>query len=475
MAVFGPAAIVASVAIGAGETIIVVRAGSWAGYDLLWLLLLGVAVKGICVTYLLGRYTAVSGEHLGPRLVHFPGPRGWLLLAIIAMDLIAAGPLFAAIARPCGNLIHHLLAVNPATASGPGTPVPDPPQLWPAIYATFFVLLVLRLSLRITYHQLERQQVIVCGILVMGTMIGTFLVRPDLAEALAGFMKFGQLPKQTPAWAPSDVRNQPLLTMATTFGYVGGTVMSYIVYANWIGIHGWGLCGHPDIEAIRARAEQGKPADYLPQDPQQVARLRRLLAPLRWDVALGALVLLFVTASFMMSGAAVLYPLLEAGEIKEVFSGWSLLTDQAHVWRNIHPTLVWVYYVSVLAALWGTLHALPEIYSRVTHEFTTAIWPDSSWSLERVRQVMCWFLLAVTVPLLWIDVDFGPLTWIVAFLATNASVALAMIGALWLNFQLPSAFRTRWWMLTAGVVSAAILVTVSVINGWGLLRQLTGL
>jgi len=50
MAMFGPAAIVASVAIGAGETIVVVRAGSWAGYNLMWLVLLSVIVKGIFVT-----------------------------------------------------------------------------------------------------------------------------------------------------------------------------------------------------------------------------------------------------------------------------------------------------------------------------------------------------------------------------------------------------------------------------------------
>src|SRR3972149_190801 len=67
-ALFGPAAILASVSIGAGETIVVVQAGSWAGYDLLWLVLLSVLTKGICVTYLLGRYTAVSGEAIGQRL-----------------------------------------------------------------------------------------------------------------------------------------------------------------------------------------------------------------------------------------------------------------------------------------------------------------------------------------------------------------------------------------------------------------------
>ena len=40
LAVFGPAAIVASVAIGAGETIVVVRAGAWAW---LWLVVDGLA------------------------------------------------------------------------------------------------------------------------------------------------------------------------------------------------------------------------------------------------------------------------------------------------------------------------------------------------------------------------------------------------------------------------------------------------
>ena len=67
--VFGPAAIVASVSIGAGETIVVVRAGAWAGYITYFgFVLLSCVVKGIFVTYLLGRYTAVSGEYIGNRL-----------------------------------------------------------------------------------------------------------------------------------------------------------------------------------------------------------------------------------------------------------------------------------------------------------------------------------------------------------------------------------------------------------------------
>jgi hypothetical protein len=69
-------------------------------------------------------------------------------------------------------------------------------------------------------------------------------------------------------------------------------------------------------------------------------------------------------------------------------------------------------------------------------------------------------------------VNFATLTAVVSFLATNAGVAVAMLAALYLNFQLPPLYRTRWWMLMAGILSAVILVSVSVISGWELIRSL---
>ena len=42
------------------------------------MVLLSCLVKGVFFTYLIGRYTAVSGELIGHRLVRLPGPRGWL-------------------------------------------------------------------------------------------------------------------------------------------------------------------------------------------------------------------------------------------------------------------------------------------------------------------------------------------------------------------------------------------------------------
>ena len=469
-ALFGPAAILASVSIGAGETIVVVQAGSWAGYDLLWLVLLSVLTKGFCVTYLLGRYTAVSGEAIGQRLVRLPGPRGWLLLAIIALELGAAGPLWAAIARPSGELIHYLL-VEATSPHGTGTLVAHA-AAWKALFGTAFILAALLLGVGQSFAALEKQQVIICTILVLGTIAGTLIVRPDFVAALVGSLRFGHLPADVPPWAPIAAREHWLLTLATTFGYVGGSVMTYIAYANFVGLHGWGLCGHPDVDAIRRRAAAGSPRDYLPNDPAQAQRLRRLLLPLRSDAGIGALVLWIVSASFMIAGAAVLRPRLASGELGAIFNGWSLLTDQGDIWRSIHPSLVWVYYICVVAALWGTVQSYPEIYARVTHDFCTAIWPKQAFSLDRFRLVIAAYVLIVAAPLVWIDVSFATLTAVVAFLATNAGVALAMLAALHLDRQLPPLYRTHRWLLAAGVLSAAILVAASCISGWGLLQQI---
>ncbi|MEX2092165.1 MAG: hypothetical protein WD971_05780, partial [Pirellulales bacterium] len=407
------------------------------------------------------------------RLVRLPGPRGWLLLAIIALELGAAGPLWAAIARPSGELIHYVLAqIATTNGGGAGTLVTHADQ-WKAVFGTAFILAALLLGIGQSFAVLEKQQIVICAVLVLGTIVGTLMVRPDYAATLVGSLRFGHLPADVPPWAPAATREHWLLTLATTFGYVGGSVMTYIAYANFVGMHGWGLCGHPEIEAIRRRAAAGSPRDYLPNDPVQAARLRRLLLPLRFDAGMGALVLWIVSASFMIAGAAVLRPRLESGELGSIFNGWSLLTDQGDIWRNIHPSLVWVYYVCVVAALWGTVQSYPEIYARVTHDFTSAIWPQRQFSLHRFRLVIATYVLLVATPLVWIDVSFATLTAIVAFLATNAGVALAMLAALYLDRQLPPLYRSRWWLFAAGALSAAILTAASCISGWGLLQQFT--
>jgi Mn2+/Fe2+ NRAMP family transporter len=460
---FGPAAILASVSIGAGETIIVVRAGAWLGYGVLWLILLSVLAKGVCVTYFLGRYTAISGETPGARLAKLPGPRGWLLIAFVVLELAAAPALWAAIALPSGELLSFLSLGAEAD--------PALRKFVTCAIATTFIAAALLLSLPASYRFLERQQLVICGILVLGTIVGTLMVRPDYTLALQGLFDFGNIP-QVPPTAPEAFRLNAWPLLAVTFGYVGGSVMTYLVYPDFISLHGWGMTGHPQWQEIRRRAAAGAPGDYLPTTPDEVRTIRRATAPIRWDVACGALVLLVVTASFMMSGAAVLFPRREAGEALGAFEGWHLLTDQASIWSAIHPALVWVYYVCVIAALWGTLQAYPDVYARGITEYARALAPHRAWRQRTVQIWVSLFVFATATAVIWSDVDFNLLTMTVNFLATTLGVALAMLAGLYLNQQLPPAYRTRWWMRLAGIASAVLLIVVSGIAGVGVWQQI---
>jgi Mn2+/Fe2+ NRAMP family transporter len=366
--------------------------------------------------------------------------------------------LWGAIARPSGELLGYL-------------PLGDTSGMGPRIIATLFVVVAILLSLPTSYKMLERQQIIICGLLVLGTIIGTALVRPDWLAALRGFVSFGHIPK-IPASAPPAFTQNAWPLLAVTFGYVGGSVMTYTVYADFIALHRWGMTGHPRVDEIRKLAAAGAPSDYLPTEPNAVAAIRRAVAPVRWDVACGSAVLLVVTASFMMAGAAVLFPRREAGEKLGTFDGWHLLTDQAEIWNAIHPALVWVYYVCVLAGLWGTLQSYPDIYARGTTEYLQAIWPARTWRQRPVQLVICGYVLVTATAVIWSDLNFDAMTQTVSFLATTMAVAVAMLAGLWLNFQLPPQYRTRWWMLAGGIAAAVILVIASVVSGVGVWRQI---
>ena len=294
--------------------------------------------------------------------------------------------------------------------------------------------------------------------------LGGAFAEPWSARKLVGLLAvFGPA-----AIAPRDAVDNPLLTMATAFAYVGGTVMSYVVYANWVGMRRWGMTAHPEIDALRRHAFGHDAIDYLPDDPAEVARVRKSVAPLRWDVGMGAVVLFIVTAAFMVSGAAVLYPL------QSTFEGWGLLTEQRHVWSNIHGSLIWIYYIAIIAALWGTLQALPEVYARVMQEFGQAIRPHRNWSYDRIERIVCGYLLVTTFIVVWLDIPFDILTQVAGFILANLAISLMMAAALYLNFKLPAAYRTRLPMLAGAVASALVLFAFAGISGWGLAGKLFG-
>ena len=265
---FGPAAVVASLGLGVGETIMVTGLGAWSEYGLFWLLILSVVVKGIFVTYLIGRYTAVTGQRIGHRLVMLPGPRSWPIFAIIVAELGLIGMGLTAVAKPCGNLITFLFH-----DALPGNLSFD---TWVNLWTNVIFSAAMAVSLLSSFRMLERQQIVICG----GTIAATLLVKTDVWSMLVGAICFGHLPAAA-QWEPSAVRTDYSLNLVVIFGYVGGSLSGYLANSSWVRMSGWGINSHPKIDDIRQRAGSQRWIDYLPDDPDQARRLRKLLLSLK--------------------------------------------------------------------------------------------------------------------------------------------------------------------------------------------------
>ena len=216
----GPGAIVASATIGAGETVLAVRAGAWGGYGLLWMVLLAAITKSILTLYMLGRYTAASGQAVADKLVEFPGPRGWLLWLVLLLEAAVAPMVFVVIAVPCGRIMSQLLTSLGIFIS----------YKWLALA---FVSLAIGIGMIQKYGTLEKSQTIVCLILLVGALVSASLVGPDISEILRGLFRLGHLPPY-PDWVPRETQERsPFLEMASVFGYAGSIPMNYVVYSNW--------------------------------------------------------------------------------------------------------------------------------------------------------------------------------------------------------------------------------------------------
>lgn len=420
----GPGAIVASATIGAGETVLAVRAGAWARYDLLWLVLLAVLTKSLLTLYMLGRYAAASGEPVANRLVELPGPRGWLLWMVLLLEGLVAPAVFVVIAVPCGQLMGQILSSVGLSIS----------YKWLAL---LFVSLAIIVGMTQQYQTLEKSQVLVCLVLMVGTVVATLLVRPDVWETLKGFVNVGRFPRY-PDWLPAEVKGRsPWLEMSSVFGYAGSIPMNYIAYSNWVLLKGWAAG-----PAVLSRKD-----------------LRRTLAPLRWDVGFNAVLVLLVTTAFMVAGAAILNPL------HRIPTGFDLLTEQAHIFAQISAAMIPVYYVTILAALWGTLNSLPDIYARGAHSILTQTLPATrNLRLRTVMNVFGLTMLALSWLLIWTETTPIILIDLVALFSTNIGVGLTCFAAVWLDGQLPPERRVArpvWW---ATLLSAAVIATMSLVS-----------
>jgi Mn2+/Fe2+ NRAMP family transporter len=322
LAAAGPGIIIAGSIVGSGELIATTKVGAESGFYLLWLILLGCAIK-VFTQIEIGRYTLLHGRTPLEGLNQVPGPRWrvnyivwyWVVMTCFVMlqqGGIAGGVGQAlSIAMPlssAGREYNHTmnqrvaerieaalaaaeLAETAASDDTDGTPkaieaasLPNPPDemVWTLIVclATSVLLYFGRFGL------IELVSMVLVGGFTVTTLatLGMLQFQPHWAITGDEFMqglRFG-LP-------PVEKVRAPLATALAAFGIIGVGAAELIMYPYWCLEKGYARFTGPN-DGTTAWLE----------------RARGWMRMMRFDAWLSMVVYTLATAGFFLLGAAVL-------------------------------------------------------------------------------------------------------------------------------------------------------------------------
>ena len=116
---------------------------------------------------------------------------------------------------------------------------------------------------------------------------------------------------------------------------------------------------------------------------------------------------------------------------------------------------------------------MPEVITRVSHEFLEALWSSREWHYSKIQRFICSYFFVSTFIVIWCDLKFDILTQIAGTLG-NFTVSFMMVLALRLNAKLPSPYRTHRVMWIGGIISALIQIAFAGVSIWSLGGKLFG-
>ncbi|MGH3309528.1 MAG: Nramp family divalent metal transporter [Streptomyces sp.] len=349
---FGPGAIIASLTIGSGESILASREGAVFGYTVLWAVLVGSVAKGALV-YASNRHITLTGEHPMMRFAKvLPGPRGWFPL-LLALICLASFPGWASgVAVALGDYLESLGAGD-ATA-----------------YAVGLLLFAAVLSWVGGYTVLEKVQVAIAGLMVVLVLVAVFVAQPDWLGVLGGLVPggFDYEPFVAEKY-PDIVTTSVWVELVVFMGGLGGGMYDYIGYTGMLREKKWGMLGHREVAAIGDQLSSMGARDRFPlsTDPENVANARAWSRAPLFDMVAAFFAVAVIAIAFMINGAAIL------GEKEQVPEGNDVLTHQSEFLASVAPVFEYFYIVAIVMVLFGTIYAVWEAYSWTTYESLSAI------------------------------------------------------------------------------------------------------
>ena len=374
----GPGIILASSIVGSGELIATTTVGAEAGFVLLWLILIGCAIK-VAPQVEIGRHAIIWGRTPLAAFDAVPGPRlagrGWIywgwavmttlivvqqggILLGVAQTLAAGIPITAAGRE--WNEVHDAAAAariaeasarrrgdreaadaerarSVGFASRAETLVKPPDE---AVWAVVVAVSTAALLAVGRYRVIERVSVVLVGTFVAVTLVAMLFVQLDPTWAISGRELVGGL---VPGLPPAVAGRGPLTTALATFGIIGVGASELMFYPYWCLEKGYGRAVGPRDDS-----------------PAWAGRARGWIRVLQLDAWASMVVYTIVTVAFYLLGAATL------GRLGlRPFGGEMVRSLGAMYGPAFGPWGSELFLVGAFAVLYSTLFAAADGNSRI--------------------------------------------------------------------------------------------------------------
>jgi Mn2+/Fe2+ NRAMP family transporter len=480
LAWIGPGLVLASSIVGSGELIATTTVGAEAGFQLLWLVVLGCAVK-VAAQVEIGRVTLTWGRTPLTAFDSVPGPRlagrGWIFWGWAAMTLLIVvqqGGVLAGVAQtlaagvpltPAGRAWNRLhdqaaearMAEAAARRQGDAAHATElherlealerdiqgltPPLDWTAWALITAAATAAFLALG-RYGLIERAAVVLVGMFTLVTVLAIVLLQFDPAWAISGAeLASGVVPSLPP---PVGGRSA-VSTALATFGIIGVGAAELMFYPYWCLEKGYG-------RAVGPREESAAWAD----------RARGWIRVLQVDAWASMLVYTTVTVAFYLLGAATL------GRLGLRPAGGEMVRTLAAMYTPVFgPGAATLFLVGAFAVLYSTLVSAADGNARIIGDglALAGVIPDTA-DARRVwtrRVAVAWPLVAAGLALLIRE----PVAMVLASGVAQA-IMLAAVGVAVLFFRHraadPRLVPSRGWDLLLWVSCAGLVLA----GGWTL-------
>ena len=438
---FGPGAIVASLNVGSGEVLFPSRSGAMFGYSLLWIFLLVSLLKWV-MAYSSMRHMMLSGAHPYERWSSIPGPRGWLPLFVFLIALLCSPFWSSFLQGILGTVSTWIFQVGDL-------------HIWATVWVVASVLLLAVGG----YNFLEKAQLLILGLMLVGIIVAVIYVRPDWLATLKGIF----IPQVLvyPDWVhksyPTFIGRSEWVELTMYVAAIGGQSYDYLCYASFLRDKKWGranmgIASEGELEQMAGRRDH----------PVRIWVRAAVI-----DTALSFAMIVLIATCFAILGVVILQPQhLVPDDV-------DLLNHQALFLTTLSPMLLPLYQLAIFLAFFGSLYAGPEMGYRIFNEYflTLPHW-RKRLPAGKIRWISIVWILGGGLAILWLSRSFPGVTLIdiitpAGLYAGVLLCAFYCLANVWMDWRfLPASLRMPVGLAVLNVIGAGAFGVVGLKALW---------